>query len=120
MPVSPILAALVLSCPVGDVRPPAPAGEKLPTVEQLIPLVPRVSSRSEHVRSFAFETTFFSDGTNGMRTRGWYAGPGRFALLVLDAADNTPLLYASGGKGVVYDALAGRCLPFDYGSIGYN
>ncbi len=93
--------------------------QRVPTVQELLPLVPAVSTRNQAVRSFAFDALLSSGGAEAMRTHGWYSGPGQLALLVLDEADGTPLLYAQGGNGVVYDALEARCLPFTYGSLAY-
>lgn len=97
----------------------------LPRAEELLTLVPTLSTKHEAVRSFAFDIVHFTpvpgaNGKNrpeGLRTRGWYAGPNQFAILMLDDADDTPLFYASDGKCLVYDALEGRCLTVEYGSL---
>jgi hypothetical protein len=113
-----VLAVTTLTLAVASVA----AGQELPgspSAAELIALVPIVSSENEKHRSFAFDVLICTDGASGMRTRCWYSRPRHKSMMIIDEADNTPLLYASGGQGVVYDALAGRCLPFTYGSMCY-
>lgn len=98
---------------------------KLPSAQDLLPLLPTLSTKHEAVRSFAFDIVHYTpvadasgkNATESLRTRGWYAGPNQFAVLMLDDADNTPLFYASDGKCLVYDVLEGRCFTVEYGSL---
>ena len=117
------LTSPVLAQPENPPPRPVPGGQggpTLPTSQELLRLVPIASTQNRNLRSFAFDVLHTTGAVEGMRTRGWYSGPGQLSLITLDERDNTPLLYLQGGKGMVYDAAAMRCLQFTYGNFGYN
>jgi hypothetical protein len=69
----------------------------------LIALAPVIRSSDERCRSIDVAGTFRDGGPLILKFRAIYRAPDRHALILSDGADDTPLLWASGDRMIIYD-----------------
>jgi hypothetical protein len=110
-----LLAAACLSAIAVDVSAtPVIAGE--PTVNELISLAPVIRSSDEQVRSIEVAGYVRADG-NIIRTfRALYRAPDRFAFVVRDGQDGTPISIAVDKKLLIYDPVRPEILVHPHAS----
>jgi hypothetical protein len=81
------------------------AGE--PSLAELKGLAPVISSADATCRSVALAGCLRTDRHSSLKFRAFYKAPDRHALLIVDGADGTPLLFAADNKLFLYDPVEG-------------
>ena len=99
-----------LSLGLGLFSAPATAGE--PSAADLIALAPLISSSDKAIRSIEIAGYHQADGKILRTFRALYRAPDRFAFVVRDGHDGTPLSIAVDRKMLVYDPVRPEMLVF--------
>jgi len=111
-PLSLIASALLPAFALGLTSAPAAAGE--PTASELIALAPTISSSDKAIRSIEVAGYDQADGRIYRTFRALYRAPDRFAFVVRDGLDGTPVTIAVDKKLMVYDPVRPEILVFPH------
>ena len=88
------------------------AGE--PSARELVALAPVIRSSDKNCKSIDISGFMNKEGITDLKFRAVYRAPDRFALLLYDGLDGTPLLYCSDRNMFVYDPVGPSFLYSGY------